>query len=191
MSYAYTLPSSGSAALGDYAFKGIVMSAFGTDYDRDIVTLTDRVNHNSGFCAFYTTSRCYRMDEVEKVVSSYVNLVKKRTVPEYNPALGKGTVQHIEQRVAETAGVVQGRAAAVLYQLYYGTKDGSIKLDRLLSPITTSRNASVRETDEESVNTGATSKIVRYAVPLSIGVAAIYGLSQVAMLSSNVKQLFK
>lgn len=190
MSYMYALPS--HTALGDYPFKGVIMSAFGTDYDRDIVTLTDRVNNNAGFgCAILVTARCYRTDEVEKIISAYVNLVKKRIVPEYAPTLGTSTVQIIERRVADAAGVIQGRAAAVLYQLYYGTKDGSIKLDRLLSPLQAARNESVRETDEASVNTGGTSKLVRYAVPLAIGAVAIYGLSQITLLSSNVKQLFK
>lgn len=190
MSYAYTLPP--PTSLGDYPFKNLVMSAFGTDYDRDIATLTNRVNANAGFgCAVFVTARCYRTDEVEKIVSAYVNLVKKRSIPEYEPRIGQSTIALIEQRVASAAGVVQGRAAAVLYQLYYGVKDGSIKLDRLLSPVTTARNADVRETEEDSVNTGATSKLVKYAVPLAIGAVAIYGLSQITLLSSNVKQLFK
>lgn len=196
MSYSYSIPTRQKPVgqkLGDYPFKQVIMTAFGSDYDRDIATLTSRLNANAGWgCAIIQGSACYRTDEVEKVVSVYVNQVKKKTIPEYERE-GKAVsaIPQIEQLVGELSGVNPKRVAAVLYELYYGIKDGSLKLDRLLWPETAEQNEEQRQSDEPSINTGSFSTVVRYAVPIAIGVGVVYGLSTFTNLASSIKQLVK
>ena len=118
---------------------GIIIASPFAEYENAVAIVHDRYNWNQGnvwqlLNPFGSMPESASGDEVEKVMACYINLCKKRTIPEFQPWQAVGMEQ-----VAKCSGVRQEKAYDILYQLYYATADGTIKSSEFIHPLTYSQ----------------------------------------------------
>lgn len=68
---------------------------------------------------------CIPYKVVKDVLDCYVSLQSKQKIPEYNP--WEKTAKDIEKSVSLCAGTQENTVRWVLYELFYGTADGTLK----------------------------------------------------------------
>ncbi len=142
----------------DYPFKALVSWVFGQlghSYYQAIAEIASRINYNRGFKCYpfqwdMLTKACFRNDEIEIVVNTYGNLALKKIIQEYSEKkLSEAELNVIIQTVSEVSGKPLARVELILKNLFWATKDGSVKWDALLRPNTYQSYYEMRTVPEE------------------------------------------
>lgn len=135
-------------AVGEYfAFEGLLdwfyATVTGDSYSQAISKIVERTNYNKGVKCFPVQSSqdCFDNAEVKTIINTYGNLVTLDGMIEYDREKYPQYVTGIEQLVAEKSGMPLMSVKIVLADLYYGTKDGTIKFSGILRPRTYAENA--------------------------------------------------
>jgi hypothetical protein len=125
--------------VGEYfAFEGLLdwfyATVTGDSYSQAISKIVERTNYNKGVKCFPVQSSqdCFDNAEVKTIINTYGNLVTLDGMIEYDREKYPQYVTGIEQLVAEKSGMPLMSVKIVLADLYYGTKDGTIKFSGII-----------------------------------------------------------
>jgi|DEB0MinimDraft_10_1074344.scaffolds.fasta_scaffold04697_3 hypothetical protein len=111
-------------------FWGVIANSY---YERTIAHLVTALNWNDGIWNWVSGSIDWR--EVASIVNTYGNLVVKKEIPIYDLSkLTKEQQSNVVDKVSQGSGFNPKLTKRVLDQLYYYTKDGTIKFDGILRP---------------------------------------------------------
>jgi len=138
-----------------YSFESFIDWAFaqitGDSYSQAISKIVERANWNKGVkCVPILTSQdCFDNAEVKAIINTYGNLVTENGMAEYDRKNNPSAITGIENLVSEKSGKKLGDVKIVLWELYHGTLDGTIKFYGILKPRTYAENANYLEKDEK------------------------------------------
>jgi len=129
----------------NFPFGGFILNKIiGKEYEETCQTIMERLNWNMPFgSACYPVivgGNCYRLNEVGCIINNYTNHAIAGHFPAYNPA-DAVTAQTIINTVQRDTDRPFHKVKAVLDQLYYGVKDGTVKSAQLLDPVRYKNNA--------------------------------------------------
>lgn len=144
--------------ISDYPFKNVIenLTAEVTQsyYEMAISTIFNRINWNE--IVWYnplTYPAKYRREQISDIINSYYNIVKNEAqYPIYNAGLvNKGDRDQwtLIFRVEKDSSQNNELVRKALDQLYYATKDGTIKTSKFLDPRTAEQGEKNRETPGE------------------------------------------
>lgn len=177
----------GDACTSDWPLsKSVLYKFFGQTYENAVQTVMERLNWNIGpacYPAAFESLGCYLQSEVGCVINVYYNSVKSGAIPEYDRAKNQKAIAVIEKYVTENSGRASGRVAAILYQLYYATVDGSVKTDKILWPIRSATQQQARQIPADIASTDKQlSSFMDYLPWIIGGTVAVVGLSYIIPL---------
>jgi len=111
-------------------FWGVIANSY---YERSVAHIVTALNWNDGIWNWVSGSIDWR--DVATILNAYGNLVVDEKVKVYEKEqLSKSQLQDIISKVADASGYGKKLVERVLNQLYYYTKDETIKFDGLLRP---------------------------------------------------------
>lgn len=109
---------------------GVIANSY---YEKSVAHIVTALNWNDGLWNWVSGSIDWR--DVATILNAYGNLVVDKKIQVYEKEkLSKQQLQNIIDKVSEGSGYGKDLVERVLNQLYYYTKDETIKFDGLLRP---------------------------------------------------------
>lgn len=142
-----------------FAFEGFLDWVYaqitGDSYSQAISKIVERANWNKGaICVpIRIKEECFDNAEVKTIINTYGNLVTQSGMPEYDRKDNPSQIVYIENLVSEKSGKKLGDVKIVLWELYYGTMDGTINSYAILKPRTYAENSQFLEKNEKDKST--------------------------------------
>lgn len=135
----------------DYPFSQFLLhQVIGKEFEKSVQTVMERCNNNmplTDVCfPLIVGKNCYRKNQVACIISAYTNRATKKEFPPYSP--GTPNAQTIINVVREDTDQPFHQIKAVLDQLYYGVRDGSVKSAQLLYPVKYTNNKEILDTPQ-------------------------------------------
>ena len=154
-----------------------VKNIFGAYWERNVTTLTYRINWNKGIYCYMV--QCLDYFAVEKIVAIYFNLAKEGKIPEYDRKNNPSKITFIENEVQKIYNQNINDVKTTLYNLYFATLDGTLTTSEFLKPKTYNKNIETIHKPDTAGNeesfTSEVLKMLRFLLWAIIIGAGAYG----------------
>lgn len=161
-----------------------IHKVIGKEYETSVQTIMERLNWNmpfgSGCYPVVAGGNCFRKNEVGCIINAYTNHAMKKEFAPYNPVEAVAA-QNIINIVQKDTDRPFHKVKAVLDQLYYSVKDGTVQSGQLLDPIKYKENKEVLETPK-NVDSGVRDTKAMFDDILKYGKYGLIGIAGLGVL---------
>lgn len=126
-----------SSQLGDALSQFLLNYVWGTDWDKAVTKVHERVTHYwaDWWCStLYLLHDCIEVSAVDQILKCYTNLAAQQKIPEYSPNTTMEVRAQIIQPIEKCSGYSWTLIHQCLYELYRATKAGEIANGAILNP---------------------------------------------------------
>ncbi len=145
-------------SLSDTPFEWFAKWLSGDEFDATVIEVRKRVQSNYYPWTCLQIVNCLTYDTVENILTCYMQMALEGLIPEY--VAGLGPEELTPDSALAVSGVMQcsgqGRQLVewCLYELYWGTKDGSVPSNRTLNPLSSKAWDDYRADDPDDWDLG-------------------------------------